>query len=512
MTMSVPSRLFAILLLGNLGGALLTFGYFRFLDPAALAGAGPLGYYEALYFVLAFSLLSLIGRIVAARWAGPVIRLRGALPKGPSGAELRRRAVLLPAFFAALTFSGWLTSALVWGVGWPLLAGNFKLLGAVRQGFGIIFVSGTLVSVFIFLATERIWRKRLPALFPDGDLEATGAPRLRVRQRLVLLFLLMSVLPMAVLSVASWVRLSAMLGADAQSHTAIIRNLVLVQGVLVGAGLLVAFRLAGYVASSVASPLRQLQDSMQAVAQGRLDVSCPVVSNDELGAVSEGFNRMVAGLRERETIRETFGRYVSPEVRDEILSGRTAPLDGQREVTILFADLRDFTAWVETSPAGEVVAGLNAYFTEMDAAVRAHGGLILQFIGDEIEAVFGAPLADPQHADRAVAAALEMQARLEAWNTTRRALGQHTLRHGIGIHSGTVVAGNIGSQQRMSYALVGDAVNVASRIESLNKQFASEILVSGATRALLQQPAALTRMTTMRVKGRSAEVEVFRLA
>ena len=509
--MSIDKRLFATLLLGNLGGALLTFGYFRFMDPTALDNAAPLGVSESLYFVAAFSVLFVVGRVVAVRWASPVIRLTGALPTGPQAAELRRRAVLLPAFFALLTFSGWVAAALLWGVGWPLLAGSFQVLGAVRQGFGIIFVSGTLVSVFIFLSTERLWRRRLPTLFPAGDLRATGAPQLRVRNRLVLLFLLMSVLPMAVLSVATWVRLRAMLGADAQAHSAIIHNLALVQGVLVVAGLLVAFRLAGYVASSVAGPLRQVQDAMAAVAQGRLDVVCPVVSNDELGAVSEGFNRMVAGLRDRKTIHETFGRYVSPQVRDEILSGRATPLDGQREVTILFADLRDFTAWVESSPAGDVVAGLNAYFTEMDSAIRAHGGLILQFIGDEIEAVFGAPLSDPHHADQAVAAALEMQSRLEAWNTARRTQGQQVLRHGIGIHSGTVVAGNIGSQQRMAYALVGDAVNVASRIESLNKQFGTEILVSGATRALLRKPAALTRLTRMQVKGRSAEVEVFTL-
>ncbi len=507
---SAPSLLLTMLS-GNLGGALLTFAYFRFLDPLALYGVAPLGIYEALYFVVAFSLLFAVGRKVTARWAGPLIQAEGALPTGPAAAELRRRAVLVPAFLALLTFSGWLASALVWGVGWPLLTGDFQLVGAIRQGFGIVFVSGVLVSLFIFLATERIWRKRLPALFPQGDLEATGAPRLRVRHRLVVLFLVMSVLPMAVLSVATLVRANALLGADEQSHAVIVHNLMLVQGLLATAGLLVALCLAGYVASSVAGPLRELQDSMAAVAQGRLDVLCPVVSNDELGAVSEGFNRMVAGLRDRETIRETFGRYVSPEVRDEILSGRATPQGSQREVSILFADLRDFTAWVESSPADAVVAGLNAYFTEMDAAVRAHGGLVLQFIGDEIEAVFGAPLSDPQHADRAVAAALDMQARLEAWNFTRRARGEHELRHGIGIHSGTVVAGNIGSQQRMSYALVGDAVNVASRIEALNKQFGTQILISSTTRALLREDRNLTAMPAVRVKGRAADVEVFSL-
>jgi adenylate cyclase len=181
-------------------------------------------------------------------------------------------------------------------------------------------------------------------------------------------------------------------------------------------------------------------------------------------------------------------------------------------VTILFADLRGFSTWAETSPAVEVVQGLNAYFTEMDIAIRANGGLVLQFIGDEIEAVFGAPLSDPQHAAHAVAAAADMQARLEAWNRSRRAAGQRELHHGIGIHSGTVLAGNIGSAERMSYALVGDAVNVASRIESLNKVFGSTILVSGTTRDLLADRSGLQPLDATRVKGRSAEVEVYRLA
>ena len=184
----------------------------------------------------------------------------------------------------------------------------------------------------------------------------------------------------------------------------------------------------------------------------------------------------------------------------------------QREVTILFADLRDFTPWVESTAPAEVVADLNAYFSEMDAAIRGHGGLVLQFIGDEIEAVFGAPAADPRHADAAVAAAREMGQRLAAWNAQRRAAGKVELRHGIGIHSGTVIAGNVGSSERMAYSLVGDAVNVASRIQALNKEFGTEILVSDATRALLASDPGLRALAAVRVKGRSAEVAVLALA
>ena len=321
----------------------------------------------------------------------------------------------------------------------------------------------------------------------------------------------MTVLPMAVLSVSTLTRANALLLADVESADIVIRNLIVIQLVLAATGLVVAMRLANYVAESVAQPLRYLVTAMEQVHGGKFDVHCPVVTNDELGEVTEGFNRMVAGLREREEIRETFGKYVSPEVRDEILTGR-ASLEGElREVTILFADLRGFTTWVESSPPADVVSGLNAYFSEMDAAIRAHGGLVLQFIGDEIEAVFGAPIPQERHADLAVKAALEMQSRLGTWNATRRAQGNVELHHGIGIHSGTVVAGNIGSSERMSYSLVGDVVNVASRIQALNKQLGTRILVSAVTRARLTQQPEMRTLPAVRVTGRVAEVEVFAL-
>ncbi len=166
---------------------------------------------------------------------------------------------------------------------------------------------------------------------------------------------------------------------------------------------------------------------------------------------------------------------------------------------------------VESTPADVVVADLNAYFTEMDAAIRAEGGLVLQFIGDEIEAVFGAPVADANHAESAVRAAVQMRLRLEAWNATRVAAGKVALRHGIGIHTGTVIAGNIGSSERVSYALVGDAVNLTSRIQALNKEFGTQILVSGVTCAKLAPGRDLKPLPAVRVKGRTAEVEVYAL-
>ncbi len=507
----VGARLQRITILGNLAGALLTFVYFRLLDPAAHEGrAVEPG--ELLYFVVAFALLIAAGHALASRWTKPVSSATGAPPPGPEGDQLRRRALLLPAFLALVSFAGWILAALIWGVFWPLIAGAFAPGRALRQMFGIVFVSGITVTAIVFFAAEQLWRAELPRFFPDGDLSAARAPSLRVRTRMIAVFLLLSLLPLAVLSVAALTRANALLHADAEAAEAIIRNLIVVVAALAAGGLLVSLRLATLVAGSVAGPLREVQEAMARVERGALDTRCRVVSNDEIGAAAEGFNRMVAGLREREMIRETFGKYVTPEVRDEILAGRASLAGALREVTILFADLRDFTPWVESTPAAEVVDDLNSYFTEMNLAIRANRGLVLQFIGDEIEAVFGAPVADSRHAEAAVRAALEMRRRLVVWNDARRSTGKAVLRHGIGIHTGTVLAGNIGSSERLSYALVGDPVNLASRVQSLNKDFGTDILVSGATRSLLDGGFGLKPLPAVRVKGKSAEVEVFALS
>ncbi len=509
----LASRLTRLNIAGNLSGALLAFAYFNFLDPSAHEGAPRFGPAVAVFFVVSFGALAVTGRLLGARWGRPVIEITGPIPAGALSDELRRRALLVPHFFALLSFTGWAIASLLWGVGWPLIAGEFSVPRAVRQVFGMAFVAGPIVAAIVFFSVERIWRGELPRLFPGGDLSAVKGPRLGVRARMVAMFLLMSLVPIAVLSVAAVTRANAMLGADPDTAEAIIRNLILVVAVLAVGGSIVSVRLAGFVAGSVAGPLREVRSAMTEVGRGSLDVKCAVVSNDEIGEVAEGFNRMVAGLREREQIRETFGKYVSPEVRDEILAGRASLEGGMREVTILFADLRDFTPWVESTPPAQVVADLNEYFTEMDAAIRAQGGLVLQFIGDEIEAVFGAPVADPGHPQAAVRAAIDMRTRLEAWNARRVAAGKVALRHGIGIHTGTVIAGNIGSPQRLSYALVGDAVNLTSRIQSLNKDFGTEILVSGVTKARLppEAPFKLASLPTVKVKGRSAEVEVYSL-
>jgi class 3 adenylate cyclase len=210
-------------------------------------------------------------------------------------------------------------------------------------------------------------------------------------------------------------------------------------------------------------------------------------------------------------VNETFGRYVSPQVRDEILNGRIA-MDGElKQVTVLFADLRNFTGLLENQDPRIVVQMINRYFKEMTEAIRRHGGLILQFVGDEIEAVFGAPVSTKRHAGMALQAAIEMRMRLEKLNKALIKEGLPTFHHGIGIHTGPVLAGNIGSPDRLSYAMVGSTVNLASRIQEVNKAMGTDILITAQTRALLDNHFNLVKLKQVKVKGFSKPVEIYRL-
>jgi class 3 adenylate cyclase len=499
----------------NLVGALVTYAYFRFVDYDAFAGRGAPSLGELTYFVVGFGALIVLGIALGARWNRP---LDGLIPPppGPDGDLTRRRALQFPYFVAGVTALGWVLAGVIWGVGWPVISGTFDARQSARSMFGITIISGSAATALAFLLVERAWRSRLREFFPAGGVTAVaGAPRLPVRWRLLSAFLLVALLPICVLASAAvrGARETLLAGpaADPAATGDVMLRMVMVIVFLVLATTATSIGLALSVSRSVAEPLDRLRAAMGEVERGRLDTRCPVVSNDEIGELTERFNDMVRGLREREQLRETFGKYVSEEIRDEILAGRVA-LEGQlREATILFADLRDFTPWVEASDPREVVRDLNAYFTEMETAIRAHGGLVLQYIGDEIEAVFGAPVARAGHAAQAVRAAVEMRARLADWNAARARTGRPPLRNGIGIHTGVVLAGSIGSADRLSYALVGDPVNLASRLQSLTKELGADVLVSGTTRARLDGGVALVPLPAVKVKGRTAEVEVYAL-
>ncbi len=212
-------------------------------------------------------------------------------------------------------------------------------------------------------------------------------------------------------------------------------------------------------------------------------------------------------------LKDTFGKYVAKEVRDEVLSGRI-PLDGEKKnVTILFSDLRNFTPMTESLDPKVVIKIMNSYFKQMAEAIRGQGGLVLQFIGDEIYAVFGAPMPRPDHPPRAFRAGLEMRRRLVDLNKEFVEKGWPSLRHGIGIHTGDALAANIGSPDRLSYLLVGDTINIASRLQSLTKEVGTEMIISAATHARLTDTELtaieLRKLPPKHLRGKSLLVEIF---
>jgi len=215
--------------------------------------------------------------------------------------------------------------------------------------------------------------------------------------------------------------------------------------------------------------------------------------------------------RDKRQVTQLFSRYVSKDVFDQVLANPAlAELGGRRRtMSVLFSDMRGFTAMTEQGDPEALVAQLNEYFSRMVEVVFAHQGTVDKFVGDMVMALFGAPLDDADHADHAVATAVDMVRALDVLNARWVQEGRPALGIGIGVNSGEMIAGNIGSASIRSYTVIGDAVNLGARLESLNKEHGTTIIVSAATVALLKAPPPLRPLGRVVVKGKSVAVEIF---
>jgi class 3 adenylate cyclase len=265
----------------------------------------------------------------------------------------------------------------------------------------------------------------------------------------------------------------------------------------------ISLELTVLVTRSVLQPVDRLLEATDAVKKGDLDARVPITSGDELGRLAGSFNEMMQGLSEREALREAFGAYVDPDVAERVLEEGELIEGQEREVTVMILDVWDFTEFAERSSARETVAFLNDMFEIVVPCVTQHGGHANKFLGDGLLAVFGAPERLEDHADRAVAAARDIAAKLA------ERFGDE-IRFGIGVNSGPVVVGSVGGGGRLEFAVIGDPVNVAARVEHLTREIGDVVLVTEAARCLLSDAGEeLDPRGDFALKGVSEPVPIY---
>lgn len=285
------------------------------------------------------------------------------------------------------------------------------------------------------------------------------------------------------------------------------RNLLILTVVALILGVIVAL----FMSRLLTRPIDALVDGVTAIGEGNLEQRIELKRKDEFGVLTRAFNEMAASLWEKEFIKNTFERYVSKELAQEILQNKEQlQLGGEeKEVTILFSDLRGFTSMSEKLTPAEVVSLLNIYFTRMIEVITSHQGMVDKFIGDAIMSLFGAPIRREDDPLQAVRCGLEMQRQMHFLNEDRRNKGLPPLIMGIGINTGPVVAGNIGSIHRMEYTVIGDTVNVASRLEGASRS--GDVLITEATYVKIKESVRVTPLEPMVFKGKSSQINIYRV-
>jgi class 3 adenylate cyclase len=427
------------------------------------------------------------------RWARPA-------QQWAAGHDVDRAAALEGTY----TLARWATSVAVRGTGiWAaaLSVAVGAMAGATWSRLAQYAILGTVVGTTVQLVAyhnlvEAAWRPARVALASDtgvGDSLPRSRPTFATRSNV------------------SMVAMALGYGVGGALYAAVFnsvdRNPIL--AVVIGGALTILFAVpisVGLGFSPSLQPIRDLAKGAERVAAGDYSQCLPVVQDDDLGALSASFNRMQKGLAERQRLQSAFGTYVDPALAARLLQQGDDVFTGERrEVTVMFVDIRDFTPFAEANSAEDTVARLNALFEIVVPAVVDAGGHVNKFLGDGALAVFGAPNDLAHHADAAVSAAIVIQRLVED-----RFGGE--LRIGIGINTGVVIAGTIGGGGKLEFTLIGDAVNVAARVEQLTKATGDAILLTGScVAALTSRPHGLLDRGSHALKGKSAEVRVFTL-
>ena len=435
-----------------------------------------------------------LGYVSLAVPAGTVLGFRGMRTvlrwlrtTEPADDEVRTAVLRAPLRIFVVQVALWAVAAAIFGLVNALLAGLVALPVAVT-----ILLTGMTTASLAYLSVERLMRPVAARALTDGPPGRLAIPGVATRS--VLAWALgtgVPVLGLLLIGVFS-------IADEEVTVTELSVSMVVLGGTALAVGLLATIG----AARATSQPIDSVRDAMQSIERGDLERRVPVYDGTQVGQLQLGFNRMAAGLAERERIREALGTYVSADVADRIINEGTDLAGEEVEVTVLFLDIRDFTAYAERTPASDVVATVNRLFAVCVPIVHDHGGRVDSFVGDGFLAVFGAPRRLADHADRAVAAAISIRDAVAAGRGGDVAVG-------IGINSGTVVAGNVGGAGRLEFSVIGDVVNVAARVEAATRQTGDTILCTMATRDRLRGHAPLAEREPLPLKGKSGAVPLF---
>jgi class 3 adenylate cyclase len=360
---------------------------------------------------------------------------------------------------------------------------------AICAGAAVVLALGISLNI---VAIETILRPvilEIDATWPRSGLDASRHER-SLRKRIVISGL-------CVVYISAWLAT----GLTAHAATPAARLALTIVG---GLTLAIVFGIALAIAlsQSIFGPIREIRRAAQRVGEGDLTARVPLVSSDELGDLARSFNAMTAGLAEREALRNALGAYVEPTVAERLLSEGEFLQGEEVDVTVMFVDIVGFTARSEPMHPREVVDELNIFFQLILPVVSDHGGHTNKLLGDGFMAVFGAPLVMDDHADQAVRAAWQIQELMEF----RYGTG---MRVGIGLNSGSVVVGTTGGHTKLDFTVIGDTVNVASRVEALTRTTGDKILITESTKTMLRAPVALAHRGMSEVRGRAEPVSIY---
>jgi len=467
---------FLLQMLANVLGLLAVWAYFEFLIPGSEEGQlqsrtinlVAFGIYVGVMLLLTVPINALLLRR-AVSW----VRLGN-----PPTPHQRRLLFSLPTFETLSTLVSWMGAAVLFGV-----------INQEVSGISVgLALAGAMVCTMLYLILEGYFRPLYALALIDAELPED---RRDVLPRLMLAWLMGSAVPLIAIGLSPWIA-PVPLGGERLAWIAVV--------VTLAGGAVMAI-----ASVSVSRPIGRVRQALRRIEQGDLDVHVPVDDLGELGRLAEGVNDLVAGIREREELRELFGRQVGQVDLADLAMSHDEPtaLGDRREVTVLFVDLRGYTRFSERHSPEHVVGMLNRFFSIIVAVVDREGGWVNKFEGDAALCLFGAPQAEPDHAARALRAAAAIPRELER--------SEAVLRAGIGVATGEVIAGFIGTAERFEYTVIGDVVNVASRLCDTAKGDGSGVLATAATIDAAGRPEEWQPAGRIAVRGRREKADVYSL-